>query len=316
MKKTKLAIIVPCYNEEEVLEETNKRLLKIIWKLIEVEKIDKESIIFYVDDGSNDKTWNIIEHLSKKNSEVKGIGFSRNFGHQNALYAGLMHTKDYADCVVSIDADLQQDEKAIEKFIDKFHEGFDIVNGVRFDRNSDTFFKKMSATFFYKLMKLMGVEITENAADYRLVSSRVIEELARFEEVNLFLRGIFPILGFKTSIVKHEVRERFAGKTKYSFKKMIVFAIEGVTSFSILPIRLITFIGFISMIFCILMILYVLYISMFTSNVVVGWASTLIPLYFLGSIQLLSLGVMGEYVARIYMESKRRPKYIVEKIIK
>jgi len=196
------------------------------------------------------------------------------------------------------------------------NKGFEIVNGVRSNRDSDTIFKKTSATFFYKLMRFMGVQITENSADYRLLSSRVLEELSRFEEVNLFLRGLFPILGFKTTIVPHEVRERFAGKSKYSLKKMILFAIEGITSFSVAPIRLITLIGFVSMIFCIFMMIYALITTLFTDTVVAGWASTVIPLYFLGSIQILSLGIIGEYVGRIYMESKHRPKYIIDKIIK
>ncbi|KUK77273.1 MAG: Ribonuclease III [candidate division WS6 bacterium 34_10] len=316
MKKTKLAILVPCFNEEEVIQETNKRLLKVLDELIEESKIDKESIIFYVNDGSRDNTWNIIERLSEDDKRVKGISFSRNFGHQNALYAGLMYSKDYVDCVISIDADLQQDEKAIAKFIDKFHEGFEIVNGVRLDRNTDTFFKRFSATLFYKLMKFMGVDIIENSADFRLVSSRVIEELSHFKEVNLFLRGIFPTLGFKTTTVEHEVRDRFAGKSKYSLKKMLLFAVEGITSFSIFPIRVITLIGFISTVFCCFMILYVFFVLIFTDNVVAGWASTVIPLYFLGSIQLLSLGVIGEYIGKIYLESKGRPRYIVDRVIK
>lgn len=316
MKSTKLAIIVPCYNEEEVLRETSKRLLLVLKALAKKEKISNQSLILFVNDGSLDKTWEIIEELSKKEKNIKGISFSRNFGHQNALFAGLMHSKDIADCVLSIDADLQQDENAIEEFVDKYHEGFEIINGVRSDRSTDSFFKKTSATFFYRLMKLMGVQITENSADYRLLSSRAIEELARFEEVNLFLRGLFPILGFKTAYVNHEVHDRFAGQSKYSLKKMILFAIDGITSFSVAPIRFVTLIGFISMIFCILMILYALLTAVFTSSVVPGWASTVIPLYFLGSIQILSLGIIGEYVGKIYMESKRRPKYIIDKIIK
>lgn len=316
MKKTKLAIVVPCYNEEEVLKETSKRLLLVLKDLEIKGKINNESIILFVNDGSTDRTWVIIEKLAQKEERIKGISFSRNFGHQNALFAGLMHSKDLTDCILSIDADLQQDENAIEKFVDKYHEGFEIVNGIRSDRSTDSFFKRTSASFFYKLMKIMGVQITKNSADYRLLSSRVIEELARFEEVNLFLRGLFPLLGFKTAYVEHEVRGRFAGKSKYSLKKMILFAIEGITSFSVAPIRFVTLIGFVSMIFCILMILYASFTAIFTSTVVPGWASTVIPLYFLGSVQILSLGIIGEYVGRIYMESKRRPKYVIEKIIK
>ncbi len=316
MKNTKLAIVVPCYNEEEVLEETSKRLLSVIDSLVKKSKINTESFILFVNDGSEDKTWEIIENIAKKNKKVKGLSFSRNFGHQNALFAGLMYSKNISDCVLSIDADLQQDENAIENFLDKYDEGFEIVNGVRSNRDSDTIFKKTSATFFYKLMRFMGVEITENSADYRLVSSRVIEELSKFEEVNLFLRGLFPTLGFKTTTIEHEVRERFAGKSKYSLKKMLLFALDGITSFSVAPIRLITLIGLFSMLFCLVMIVYILFVAIFTDTAVAGWASTVIPLYFLGSIQILSLGIIGEYVGRIYMESKHRPKYIIDKIIK
>ena len=316
MKNTKLAIVVPCYNEEEVLEETSKRLLSVIDSLVKKSKINTESFILFVNDGSEDKTWEIIENIAKKNKKVKGLSFSRNFGHQNALFAGLMYSKNISDCVLSIDADLQQDENAIENFLDKYDEGFEIVNGVRSNRDSDTIFKKTSATFFYKLMRFMGVEITENSADYRLVSSRVIEELSKFEEVNLFLRGLFPTLGFKTTTIEHVVRERFAGKSKYSLKKMLLFALDGITSFSVAPIRLITLIGLFSMLFCLVMIVYILFVAIFTDTAVAGWASTVIPLYFLGSIQILSLGIIGEYVGRIYMESKHRPKYIIDKIIK
>jgi glycosyltransferase involved in cell wall biosynthesis len=315
MRNTKLAIVVPCFNEEEVLKETSTRLRAVMTDLINRSKIDKESFILFVNDGSRDGTWGIIEELAHKDKSIKGISFSRNYGHQNALFAGLMHCKDVADCVLSIDADLQQDENAIERFLEKYEEGFEIINGVRSDRNSDAFFKRFSATFFYKLMKLMGVQIVENSADYRLLDSKVIKELARFQEVNLFLRGLFPTLGFRSTIVEHEVRERFAGKSKYSLKKMFAFAIDGITSFSITPIRVITVIGFISMIFCICMILYALFVSICSDQAVAGWASTVIPLYFLGSIQLLSLGIIGEYIGRIYMESKHRPKYIIDKII-
>lgn len=315
MKPIKLSIVVPSYNEEEVLGETSKRLLSILNDLEKKKILDKESFVLFVDDGSRDKTWKIIEELSAKSKKVKGLSFSRNYGHQNALFAGLMYSKDLVDCVISIDADLQQDENAIPKFLNKFNEGYEIVNGVRINRESDSFFKKTTATFFYKLMKVMGVEILENSADYRLLSSRVIKELENFSEVNLFLRGLFPILGFKTTTVDHIVRERFAGKSKYSIKKMLMFALEGITSFSVAPIRLITIIGIISMLFCLIMMLYSFVVFVFTDKAIQGWASTVIPLYFIGSIQILSLGVIGEYVGRIYIESKHRPKYIIEKTV-
>ncbi len=315
MKNTKLAIVVPSYNEEEVLEKTGKRLYDVLKDLEKKGLISENSFILFVNDGSKDNTWNIIKNLAKNNSRIKGLSFSRNFGHQNALFAGLMYCKNLADCVLSIDADLQQDEKVIDKFIKKYDEGFEIVNGVRINRNTDTFFKRSSAKFFYKLMKMMGVNILENSADYRLVSSKVIEELSKFEEVNLFLRGLFPSLGFNTAIVEHEVRERFAGKSKYSLSKMLNLALEGITSFSIIPLRLITTLGLISLIFCLCMIIYVLWTVLFSENTVAGWASTVLPLYFIGSIQVLSLGIIGEYVGRIYMESKHRPKYIIKETI-
>lgn len=314
MKETQFSIIVPCYNEDEVLEKTSKRLLKVIDNLQENLKI-KKGFILFIDDGSEDRTWEIIKSLAEKSERVKGIRFSRNYGHQNALFAGFMYCKDIADCVLSIDADLQQNEKEIVKFLEKYDQGFEIVNGVRSNRDTDSFFKKFSATFFYKLMNLMGVQIIENSADYRLLDSKVIRELSRFEETNLFLRGLFPILGFRDTTVEHSVRERFAGKSKYSLSKMVSFAINGITSFSITPLRLITIIGFISMVFCIFMIVYSITISLFSNQAAPGWASTVVPLYFLGSIQILSLGVIGEYLGKIYMESKRRPRYIIDKII-
>jgi len=313
MNTINISVVVPCYNEEEVLGETSKRLLTVLSNLEKKNIINNKSFILFVDDGSKDNTWKIIEDLSKKNKMVRGLSFSRNYGHQNALFAGLMYSKEISDCIISIDADLQQDENAILEFIEKFNEGFEIVNGVRVNRESDTFFKKTTATFFYKLMKFMGVEIIENSADYRLLSSRVVKELENFGEVNLFLRGLFPVLGFKTTTVNHEVRERFAGKSKYSIKKMLMFALEGITSFSIVPIRIITFVGILSLLFCILMMLYVFYVAVFTDNAIQGWASTVIPLYLIGSIQIISLGIIGEYIGRTYMESKKRPKYIIDK---
>jgi glycosyltransferase involved in cell wall biosynthesis len=242
---------------------------------------------------------------------VRGLKLSRNFGHQNALLAGLLKAKGQADCVISIDADLQQDEGAIPEFIDKYNEGFDIVFGVREDRRSDGVAKKATALVFYRLMNLMGVRIIRNHADYRLVSNRVLETLAGYGEVNLFLRGIFPSLGFRSAQVVHDVRERFAGESKYSMRKMLSFALDGITSFSVMPMRVVALVGVLIFFFSLGMSGYVL-LAKLLGGAVTGWASTVLPIYFIGGIQLISLGVIGEYVGKIYMEAKRRPRFIVE----
>ncbi|NLF83013.1 MAG: glycosyltransferase family 2 protein [Candidatus Gastranaerophilales bacterium] len=310
-KKGVLALVVPCYNEEEVLRKTAERLTGELVRLSNLQKIHTDSFIVFVDDGSKDKTWEIIKELKKQNPSIKGIKLSRNFGHQSALLAGLNKVIDICDVAVTIDADLQQDEKALESFIDKYNEGYELVFGVRKDRNTDSLFKKVSASTFYTLMRLMGVNIIKNHADYRLASQKVLKTLAEYEETNLFLRGIFPSLGFKSTIVHHEVHKRTEGKTKYSLPKMLLFALNGITSFSVVPIRFISVLGVSFFVISIFMSLYALYAYIFY-NVVHGWTSIVIPIYFIGEIQLLSLGVIGEYIGKIYGEVKRRPRYIIE----
>lgn len=311
MNAPTLSIIVPSYNEECVLEVTIMRLIAILNDLIKSMKVSEKSFILFVDDGSEDKTWTIIKEQNRINNCVKGLKLSRNFGHQNALLAGLMKIKDRADCAISIDADLQQDENAIYKFIDKYLEGNDLVYGVRTDRSTDSIFKRATATFFYNLMGKMGVSILKNHADYRLVSKRVLNALSNYNEVNLFLRGLFPTLGFRSTTVMFDVKERYAGKSKYNLVKMISFAINGITSFSITPIRMIGMLGFVIFIFCIIMSVYA-FISFFSGKTVPGWASIILPIYFFGSIQLISISIIGEYIGKIYLETKKRPRFIIE----
>jgi glycosyltransferase involved in cell wall biosynthesis len=310
-KKGVLALVVPCYNEEEVLRNTAERLTGELVRLVGAQKIHPDSFIVFVDDGSKDETWEIIKELKAQNPSIKGIKLSRNFGHQSALLAGLNKVIDICDVAVTIDADLQQDEKALESFVDKYNEGYELVFGVRKDRNTDSFFKKATASSFYTLMRLMGVNIIKNHADYRLASQKALKALAQYEETNLFLRGIFPSLGFKSAIVHHEVHKRTEGKTKYSLPKMLLFALNGITSFSVVPIRFISVLGVLFFVLSIFMSFYALYAYMFY-NVVHGWTSIVIPIYFIGGIQLLSLGVIGEYIGKIYGEVKRRPRYIIE----
>lgn len=306
-----LYVIVPCYNEEEVLLETSNRLRKKVSSLIDKKKISNESRIVFVDDGSEDKTWEIILALHKNDLLFSGIKLSRNKGHQNALLAGIMTVRDEADFIISIDADLQDDLQVIDNFIEKYYEGNDIVYGVRSSRTTDTFFKKSSAEGFYKLMKLLGADIIYNHADYRLMSKRAIEGLSQFKEVNLFLRGIVPLIGYKSCIVTYERQERFAGESKYPLKRMIGFALNGITSFSIKPIRLITSLGFSLFLISILMSIYFL-ILYFKGITVQGWTSITISVWAIGGLQLLATGVIGEYLGKIYLETKQRPKYIIE----
>jgi glycosyltransferase involved in cell wall biosynthesis len=289
-------------------------LLAITKDLIKKHQISSNSFILFVDDGSIDHTWDIITNFSKTNNYIHGIKLSRNFGHQSAILSGLMLCKDKADCVLTIDADLQQDEKAIYKFIDKYRQGYEIISGVRTNRNTDSFFKKASALGFYILMQAMGAKITKNSADYRLVSSKVLNELSNFREVNLVLRGIFPIMGFKTTTVNHIVKERYAGKSKYSLRKMSTVALDGITSFSIIPIRIITLVGCIVFIASCIMGSYAI-ITSILGKTLPGWASTVIPIYFLGGIQILGIGFIGEYIGKTYMETKKRPRYIIDKTI-
>lgn len=308
-----LYIVVPCYNEEEVLPETAKRLLQKISSLINANKISPESRILFVDDGSKDNTWNIIAKLHSENPIFAGIKLSHNEGHQNALLAGLMVAKDHCDVSISIDADLQDDIETIDKMLDENEKGNEIVYGVRKSRETDSVFKRTTAQGFYKFMKLMGVDIIYNHADYRLLSKKALDALSDYKEVNLFIRGIVPLIGFKNSTVTYDRSERFAGKSKYPLKKMLSFAFDGITSFSVKPIRFVTVLGFLIFIISIVAMLYSL-ISKVAGLAVPGWTATMLSIWALGGIQILSLGIIGEYVGKIYTEIKNRPRYIIEKI--
>lgn len=312
---TTLYLAVPCYNEQEILPDTTKKLVHKMNSLIEAGKISPDSRIMYIDDGSKDKTWEIIESLHSEYELVTGLKMSRNRGHQNALYGGLMVAKQYADAVISIDADLQDDIDAIDKMLEKYENGCDIVYGVRSKRETDTLFKRFTAEAFYKILKFLGAEVVFNHADYRLMSKRALDEFETFTEVNLFLRGMVPMLGFKTDTVEYERRERLAGKSKYPLKKMLSLAWEGVTSLSIKPIRFITVLGAIVFIVSILMLIYSL-ISHFTGRTTLGWTSLIVSIWALGGLQLLAIGIIGEYLGKIYLEAKRRPRFIVEKFLK
>lgn len=309
-----LTIVVPCYNEEEVLNETAKRLNTLITDLINEGQLSPLSHILFVDDGSKDRTWSLIEALHDKNQQFVGLKLARNVGHQNALLAGLHTAGDCADCVISIDADLQDDVDVIREFIIKFQEGYEVVYGVRNERKTDSFFKRTTAQGFYRLMKIMGVQIVYNHADYRLMSHRALQHFKEFKESNLFLRGIVPLLGFKSTTVYYERNERFAGESKYPLKKMLAFAWDGITSFSVVPIRFLTYFGFIFMFFSIIASLYTLWIKLF-GETVSGWTSLMLSIWFIGGVQLVGLGLIGEYIGKIYKETKSRPKYIIEEYL-
>lgn len=310
-----LYLVVPCYNEEEVLETTACTLREKLKDLCRRGKISEKSRVVFVDDGSADNTWNIITGLHRRDNLFSGIKLSRNKGHQNALLAGLMTVKDRCDAVISLDADLQDDVEAIDKMVDKFtDEHCDIVYGVRNARDTDTFFKRHTAESFYKLLSKMGVEVTYNHADYRLLSKRAIEGLCEFKEVNLFLRGIVPMIGYKSDKVYYRRKERQAGSSKYPLKKMIAFALEGITSLSIKPIRFITFLGVGIFTVSIVMLIYFL-IRHFTGGTIPGWTSIAVSVWAIGGLQLLSIGIIGEYIGKIYLETKHRPKYIVEEFL-
>ena len=309
-----LYLVIPCYNEEAVLNETSKRLLTIMNRMIACNMISNKSKIMFVNDGSKDKTWEFIEELYKQNPIFCGVCLSKNKGHQNALLAGLMTAKENADMVISLDADLQDDVNAIEKMVQEYYNGYEIVYGVRCSRKKDTFFKKTTAKGFYKFMKLLGVDIVFNHADYRLMSKPALEALAQFEEVNLFLRGIVPLIGFKSTTVEYERNERFAGESKYPLGKMLGFAFDGITSFSIKPIRIITCFGV--LIFFISLIALIVFICLkYTGFTIGGWTSIVASIWMIGGIQLLCLGVIGEYIGKIYNETKKRPRYIISKVI-
>ncbi len=312
MKKIEtLYIVIPCYNEEEMLPisivEINKKLIQ----LIDDKKVTKDSRIMLVNDGSKDKTWEVIEELHDKYQYVTGIKLSRNKGHQNALLAGLMTAKEKADIIISLDADLQDDVNAIDEMIEKRNDGCDIVYGVRKCRDKDTFFKKFTAQTYYKLLKFLGVDITYNHADYRLMSKRAVEGLEKFKEVNLFLRGIIPMIGYKTDTVMYDREERVAGESKYPLKKMVSFGFEGITSLSIKPIRMITALGVFIFTVSIILILYY-FVGWLCGLNIEGWTTLVLSLWALGGLQLLGIGIVGEYIGKIYLETKGRPKYIIE----
>ena len=311
---SKLFVVIPCYNEEEVLPETSKRLVKKMAELEQKGLITPDSKVLLVNDGSRDRTWEMICDLHKQNPLFEGVKLSRNRGHQNALLAGLMTAKGRCDVSISMDADLQDDMDAMDRFLEKYEEGCEIVYGVRNKRDTDTFFKRETALMFYRLMKALGVDITFNHADYRLMSNRALEALSQFDEVNLFLRGLAPLVGFQSDVVYYDRSERFAGESKYPLKKMLAFAIDGITSFSVKPLRLITTVGLVIFVVSLFMLLYTL-ISWITGHAVLGWTSTLASIWMIGGIQLLCLGVIGEYVGKIYNETKRRPRFIIDRYV-
>ena len=309
-----LYIVIPCYKEQEVLHETARRLKAKMESLISAGKISPESRVLFVNDGSTDQTWPIICELHKADPLFSGVDLSRNRGHQNALLAGLMTAKDRADMVISMDADLQDDINAVDAMVDKFYAGCDIVYGVRSSRKKDTFFKKFTAEGFYRVMSFLGADTVFNHADYRLMSKRALEGLAQFREVNLFLRGIVPMIGYQTGVVEYERGERFAGESKYPLKKLLALAAEGITSLSTKPLQYITGLGFLIFAVSILMLIYFI-IQWAVGNTVAGWASVICSVWAIGGLILLSLGVIGEYIGKIYLETKDRPRFIIREIL-
>ena len=314
MKNKILYLVVPCYNEELVLEETTKQMCKKLKELISKKLISNKSKICFVDDGSSDNTWEIISELSKENNKVIGIKLSHNRGHQNALLAGLMEAKKYADMVITIDADLQQDINAIDKFVEEYYKGNEIVYGVRTSRNTDKFLKKFTSQIFYKIMSKFGCESIKNHADYRLTSKRVLNELEKYKESNLYLRGLFPYMGFKSSIIYFDVFDRFAGKSKYNFSKMLTLATDGITSFSILPIQLVFSLG-VTITFISLLVLMIILILFIFNKVMLGLNIIVSCLFLICGIIVTSLGIIGEYIGKTYIETKQRPKYSIEEIL-
>lgn len=314
MRPNTLYIVVPCYNEEEVLPETSSRLRAKVEALITQGQISDKSRILFVNDGSKDRTWTIIRALHQDCPLFCGVDLTRNRGHQNALLAGLMTAKERADLVISMDADLQDDVDAVDAMVAKYHEGCDIVYGVRSSRKKDTFFKRFTAESFYRLMNILGANVVFNHADYRLMSKSALEGLAQFREVNLFLRGIVPMIGYNTATVEYERGERFAGESKYPLKKMLAFAMEGITSLSTKPIRLITGLGFFIFLVSIIMLIYSI-VRWATGATIVGWASVVCSVWAIGGLILLSLGVIGEYIGKIYLETKARPRFLIRETL-
>lgn len=311
----KLYIVVPCYNEQEVLPETARRLQQKMEQLMAQGLIDPQSHITFVNDGSKDDTWSIIQQLHAQNTLFEGVNLSCNRGHQNALLAGLMTVKPYADVTISMDADLQDDIHAVDEMLQKYRDGCDIVYGVRSKRDADTWFKRTTAESFYRLMEGLGARVVFNHADYRLMSRRAVEGLAAFQEVNLFLRGLVPMVGYPSDIVYYERHERFAGESKYPLKKMITFAFEGITSLTTKPIRMILLLGVAIFAVSLLVMAYFM-VQFFTGNTVQGWASLAVSIWALGGIQLLAIGVIGEYIGKIYLETKGRPRFLVEQYLR
>jgi glycosyltransferase involved in cell wall biosynthesis len=304
-----LDIVVPCFNEQEVLAITHEQLSSLMKRMIESGQVGASSRIYYVDDGSTDDTWKIIASLSDTTSGVVGLRLSRNFGHQNAVMAGLLSAS--GDALVSIDADLQDDIGVIPEMVEQFQAGCEIVYGVRSERTTDTAMKRGSALLYYRILKFLGVDVVHNHADYRLMSRRAVDCLKQFREVNLFLRGVVPLLGFQTGTVEYSRKERAAGQTKYNLRRMVSLAITGITSFSPAPLRMVAVLGLVVFLFSTAMTLWVLWVRFFIEEAVPGWASSVIPIYFLGGVQLLSIGILGEYVAKLYLETKQRPRYFI-----
>lgn len=309
-----LYMVVPCYNEEAVLNETTRQLTEKIHALMEQGKISKRSRILYVNDGSKDNTWPIIVRLHEEYDIVSGLNLSRNRGHQNAVLAGLTYAREHCDAAISMDADLQDDIDAIDEMIDKFNAGTDVVYGVRSDRKSDTFFKKFTAEGFYKFMRWMGVDIVFNHADYRLMSKRVLDQLENYKEVNLFLRGIVPLIGYPSDNVYYERHERFAGESKYPLKKMLSFAFDGITSFSVKPIRFILSLGLLVFLVSLGILIYSV-VRYFIGATVSGWRSLMVSVWALGGLQLFAIGIIGEYIGKVYLETKGRPRFAVQDIL-
>lgn len=314
MQNNTLYLVVPCYNEEEVLPNTSSVLLEKLQQMVLSGIVSENSKILFVDDGSKDSTWNIISDQCANHREINGIKLSHNRGHQNALYAGMMYAMKYCDCLISIDADLQDDIDILPEFIEKYNEGCHIVYGVRSERKKDSLFKRVTAQWFYKFMNLMGAETIYNHADYRLMSRKALEALSEYDEVNLFLRGVVPLIGFKTDTVFYARKERMAGETKYPFRKMVNFALDGITSFSVKPLRMISSFGLICSVLSVCGLLYAL-ISHFLGYTVPGWTAITCSIWLLGGIQLLGIGVVGEYIGKIFSEVKRRPRYFIEEIV-
>ena len=310
----RLYIVVPCYNEEEVLPETARRLRGKMSALMEAGKIAPDSHVLFVNDGSRDRTWAIIRELHQADPLFSGLDLSRNRGHQNALLAGLMTVRDRCDMAISMDADLQDDIGAVDEMVDKYLDGCDIVYGVRSSRETDTFFKRFTAESFYRLMNLLGANVVFNHADYRLLSRRALEGLSEFKEVNLFLRGIVPMIGYRSDTVEYERGERFAGESKYPLKKMVSFAMEGITSLSTKPIRYITLLGFLIFLVSIAMLIYSV-VRWAMGDTIIGWASMICSVWAIGGLILLSLVVIGEYIGKIYLETKGRPRFLIRELL-